>query len=271
LIVLFAAATAAFPGAEPARPVDGIMDNSFLVEEAYNQEAGVVQHIFNVVYGVDRVQDAQRHMLNLAFTQEWPVFSQKHQFSYTVPYGFVADRGQAAHGLGDVLLNYRFQAYLNETSLTAFAPRFSLVLPTGQDNRGFGNGTLGYQANLPYSTTLTDCWFVHANAGLTFLPNVGARPSHDLVDYNLGASAIYAANERFHLMLEWLGVWSESVAAGGGTQRGFASLIAPGARYAFNLKHGSQFVLGLGVPMRLTGRAADLGVFLYASFEHKLH
>jgi len=30
------------------RPIDGIADNSFLIEEAYNQEAGVVQHIFTV-------------------------------------------------------------------------------------------------------------------------------------------------------------------------------------------------------------------------------
>ena len=29
------------------RPIDVIEDNSFLIEEAYNQEAGVVQHIFN--------------------------------------------------------------------------------------------------------------------------------------------------------------------------------------------------------------------------------
>ena len=28
---------------EPRRPVEGIMDNSFLIEEAYNQDPGVVQ------------------------------------------------------------------------------------------------------------------------------------------------------------------------------------------------------------------------------------
>jgi hypothetical protein len=35
---------------ENKRPVDGIMDNSFLIEEAYNQEKGVVQHIFTAIY-----------------------------------------------------------------------------------------------------------------------------------------------------------------------------------------------------------------------------
>src|SRR4051794_18185448 len=37
------------------RPVDGIMDNSFLIEEAYNQGPGIVQHIFNAAYSVDRI------------------------------------------------------------------------------------------------------------------------------------------------------------------------------------------------------------------------
>ena len=34
------------------RPAKGIQDNSFFIEEAYNQEAGVVQHILNGWYSV---------------------------------------------------------------------------------------------------------------------------------------------------------------------------------------------------------------------------
>src|SRR5262245_16100843 len=70
------------------RPVDGIRDNSFFVEEAYNQEPGVVQHIFNGVSTWDRVDGPDDQSLILTFTQEWPIFSQKHQFSYTIPYSF---------------------------------------------------------------------------------------------------------------------------------------------------------------------------------------
>ena len=51
---------------EPRRPVEGIMDNSFLIEEAYNQEEGVVQHINTFM--------RQRHGDWLyTFTQEWPI------------------------------------------------------------------------------------------------------------------------------------------------------------------------------------------------------
>ncbi|TAK07500.1 hypothetical protein EPO44_03950, partial [bacterium] len=58
---------AAAPAAE-ANPIDGISDNSFLLEEAYNQEPGVAQHIFNAVYS----NDPRRRGWSFNFTQEWP-------------------------------------------------------------------------------------------------------------------------------------------------------------------------------------------------------
>jgi hypothetical protein len=60
----------------------GIQDNSFFIEEAYNQEPGVVQHIFNLP--IDFTNGARE--IAPSFTQEWPVFSQIHQFPYTIPY-----------------------------------------------------------------------------------------------------------------------------------------------------------------------------------------
>jgi hypothetical protein len=246
------------------------MDNSFLIEEAYNQEDGVVQHIFTSAYGVDKLSSPKRRAVDFSFTQEWPAYGQSHQFSYTVPYSFVRENGQSANGIGDVLLNYRYQAYLDEKTLTGFAPRFSLVLPTGDAERGFGNDTLGYQWNLPFSTTLGNRWFVHANAGLTYLPDAGATSAHDFLNYNLGASAIYCLSGRFNLMLEWVGVWNETAADTGRIQQQFASVISPGLRYAFNFRSGSQFVLGLAAPIGLTRAAPELSAFLYVSFEHRV-
>src|SRR5947207_12032333 len=78
---------------ESRRPVEGIMDNSFLIEEAYNQEAGVVQHIFNGLYSFNRFTGVGEKRADLSFTQEWPVYGQTHQFSYTIPYGAVREAG----------------------------------------------------------------------------------------------------------------------------------------------------------------------------------
>ena len=259
-------ASAGLAAEAPKRPVDGIMDNSFLVEEAYNQEAGVVQHIFNGVHSVNRLNGSDDHAWNMSFTQEWPVPDMTHQFSYTVPYNLTETGGQSENGVADVMLNYRFQAYFDEKSLTGFAPRFSLVLPTGDADQSFGTDTLGYQWNLPFSTAVGDRWFVHANAGLTFLPEAGPPPREDLFNYNLGASAIYCVSDRLHLMLEWVGYWNDEV----GGSRQFAALISPGVRYAFNFANDSQLVVGLGVPVGVTHAAPDIGVFLYVSFEHIL-
>jgi hypothetical protein len=257
-------------GESPRRPVAGIMDNSFLIEEAYNQEAGVVQHIFNGLYGFNKLTGPDAHRMDFSFTQEWPVFGQTHQFSYTLPYSLDRVGGHTGDGWGDVLLHYRHQVYLDEKTLTGFSPRFSLVLPTGDASQDFGSDTLGYQGNLPFSTALGDRWSAHANAGLTFLPNAGASPGHDLWDYNLGASAIYCVNDRFHLMLEAVGYWTEAIAEDGQRQQDFSALLSPGFRYAFNHGDETQLVLGLAVPVGLTRDAPDLGAFLYLSFESRL-
>src|SRR6186997_1881631 len=121
----------------------GIQDNSFFIEEAYNQEPGVVQHILNVPINFT---NGSRE-ITPSFTQEWPVFSQTHQFSYTIPYAFTDN----ANGLEDIRLNYRLQALMESDRLPAFAPRFTLVTPAGDAGKGFGHDRLGYEINLPFS------------------------------------------------------------------------------------------------------------------------
>ena len=103
--------------ASSPRPFD-IVDNSFLVEEAFNQEAGVFQNIVTATRSADGRVD-------FSFTQEWPVGGQTHQFSYTIPFAVAT----GVHGVGDVLLNYRLQVLGEHGRRPAFAPRVSLILP----------------------------------------------------------------------------------------------------------------------------------------------
>src|SRR4026209_1661417 len=131
----------------------GIQDNSFFIEEAYNQEPGVVQHIFNLA--IDFTNGSRE--IAPSFTQEWPVFSQTHQFSYTIPYLFTED----GNGIEDMRLNYRLQALMEGKYTPAFAPRLSLVLPTGDSDNGFGIGVVGYEFNLPFSKIVSDRWTLH--------------------------------------------------------------------------------------------------------------
>ena len=247
------------------RPAEEVQDNSFLIEEAYNQEPGVVQHILSITRQVTRMAGPDEHEWQFVFTQEWPAFSQTHQLSYTVPYDYVSKGDDSADGVDDVLLNYRFQALTETATQPAFAPRFSLILPTGNVDNGFGDNSVGYQVNLPLSKIVSDRCTLHANAGATRLPDV---EGHDLVSYNLGASAIYAVTRNFNLMLESTAEWDEEVNAAGRTERNLSALISPGFRYAFNHPNDAQTVIGVAAPIGLTSDTPDYGVILYASFEH---
>jgi hypothetical protein len=266
-LVLTSLAGAAHAAPAPDAPIRAIADNSFLVEEAYNQEAGVVQHILTSDYSVNKFNGPDDRVWELAFTQEWPLFSQTHQIGFTLPYLFVESGGSDVNGLGDVLLNYRWQAFYDEESMTAFAPRLSLVLPTGDEDDGLGDDTLGFEVNLPFSTALDDHWAMHLNAGFTYLPDAGPGPTADLLSYNLGASLVYAVNDRTHLLFECVGGWEEGL-TGAGTDREFSAVFSPGVRHAFNYADGSQLVLGVAAPIGLNGNAPDYGLFLYVSFEH---
>jgi hypothetical protein len=260
--------------ASDKNPIDVISDNSFLIEEAYNQEAGVIQHIFNAVY----THDPSRHGWTFSFTQEWPVPAEEHQFSYTIPSSHIWDSGELQSGIGDILLNYRYQALEEGERQPAFAPRFSLILPTGDRKRGTGNGVVGYQWGLPFSKKVASRLAVHANLGLTYLPHVRApiagsgqlSPRQSLVSYNLGASAIFALLPRLHLLLEWVSNFEQSINDFGRMERAFKPVISPGFRTAVVNEEDLQVVLGAAVPIGLKRNADNHGVFLYFSIEHKL-
>jgi hypothetical protein len=241
----------------------GIQDNSFFIEEAYNQEQGVVQHILNVP--IDFTNGSRE--IAPSFTQEWPVFSQTHQFSYTIPYIFTEED----NGMEDMQLNYRLQAFMEDKYTPAFAPRLSLVFPTGDKHKGFGTGVVGYETNLPFSKIISDRWTLHFNAGMSVFPN--AHNNRHLTNYNVGASAIYAVSRDFNLMLEALGGWNEDIAEGAfafeeSVDRSTTAIISPGARYAVNLPNDGQLVVGAALPIGLTSDSPDWGLFFYCSFEH---
>lgn len=61
-----------------------ISDNSFLIEEAYNQERGVVQHIVKLNNYFAYESEFSGDNLDLSFAQEWPLGGQKWQGAYAV-------------------------------------------------------------------------------------------------------------------------------------------------------------------------------------------
>jgi hypothetical protein len=254
-------------------PIELIEDNSFLIEEAYNQEPGVVQHIFQSVYS----SGPRQRGWAFAFTQEWPIYGQDHQFSYTVLGYHLSNEGERQYGVGDTFLNYRYQVLEEGPGKPAFAPRFSLIVPTGNRDKGTGNGVVGYQWNLPFSKKVTSRVALHANLGVTYLPHVRSpmnngqlSPKQSLVSPWIGGSAIYALLPRLHLMLEWLGIIQDNINGDGRAVRTFNPLIAPGFRAAVLNEENLQIVMGVAAPIGLNRQVNNYGAFLYLSIEHHL-
>ena len=254
-------------------PIEIIEDNSFLIEEAYNQEPGVVQHIFQAVYS----NDPRQRGWAFAFTQEWPIYGQDHQFSYTILGYHLINEGERQYGVGDTFLNYRYQALEEGPGKPAFAPRFSLIIPTGNRDKGTGNGVVGYQWSLPFSKKVASRLALHANFGVTYLPHVRSpmnngqlSPKRSLVSSWVGGSAIYALLPRLHLMLEWLGYIQDNINGSGRAVRTFNPLLSPGVRTAIVNEEDLQIVGGVGVPIGLNRQANNLAGFFYFSVEHKL-
>ena len=108
------------------------MDNSFLVEEAYNQEPGVVQHIFNANYGLNRLQGSDDRSLNFALPRNGPCSAKRTSSAIPCLASWVRTGGQSGQGLGDILLNYRYQAYYNEATLRAFCAAVQFDFADGQ-------------------------------------------------------------------------------------------------------------------------------------------
>lgn len=275
LILAIGVATAASAGeTESAPPASGgrsqaelnaspIQDNSFLVEEAYNQEDGVVQHISFFQY---------LPTVGWAFSQtdEWPLRTLKHQLSLTMV-ATHAD-GYSGAGLGDTFLNYRYQLVGNGDTRLAIAPRASLLLPTGDSAQGRGMGGPGIQANLPISFVLNKHLVSHWNAGTTWVPRAQG-PQHQAASSlgaNLGQSMVWLVSNRFNALVETFWTNSPQVAGPGVTTPQYNLYISPGVRWAYNFKNGLQIVPGVGLPVGVGPSNGHVGAIFYLSFEHGL-
>lgn len=200
-----------------------IQDNSFLVEEAYNQEPGVVQHIFTFSRahrGGDWVS---------TFTQEWPMGSLRHQFSFTP-----IAQSAGGHRSNDFAVNYRMQLLGDGNARVAVSPRVTLMRSR-------------VQVMIPASVVVAPRVVTHWNLGATSNPRT----------INAAQSIVWLTTHRFNALVET--VWTHSAHASD-------LVISPGIRWSYDLPRGLQIVPGLAVPFDRTTHQRS--TFFYLSFEH---
>jgi len=261
---------AAPPFAEAARSLaelnhSPIQDNSFLVEEAYNQEDGVVQHI-------SLFQRLSTGDWASTQTDEWPLRSLKHQLSVTLAATHSGDVPGSGAGWGDTIVNYRYQLAGSGDTKYAVAPRLSLLIPTGSPVANRGYGGLGLQTNLPISIQLNRVFVTHWNVGATWVPRA-ENELHQRADsfgLNLGQSVVWLIRPRFNALVETIWSSNPQVVAPGRTEAQYNLFVSPGIRWAYNFSNGLQIVPGVGLPIGLGPSGGQTGMIFYLSFEHAL-
>lgn len=238
-----------------------IQDNSFFLEEAYNQERNVIQ----TIQTFQRMRGSSDFLYTV--TQEWPAPDQRHQLSFTLP----LLRQDSATGVGDLAVNYRYQLVGDGDAPVAVSPRLSVLVPTGNEDRGLGTGSWGLQLNLPLSIALGSSFASHTNVGVTYLPRTrddgGQRSKTTL--WGAGQSLVWLARPTLNVLVEAVWTRADVLPEDGTASHHDDFLVSPGLRVALNLGK-LQVVPGVAFPIGVGPSRGSRGVFLYLSFEHPI-
>lgn len=249
----------AFPAWAAPEAEAPIQDNSVLIEEAYNQEEGVVQHInnFGWVHGTGEWA--------YSLTEEWPVFSQTHQLGATLPFQSSTEPSPDVAGMGDLAVNYRYQLIGDGDARVAVSPRVSLVVPTGSVPQCLGSGKFALETNVPASFVLLPWLVAHLNAGVGQI-EIDRRQSPPRVFGGLSLALL--VTQSLNVMVEALAASAWDPEAG---RRSWELRAGPVVRRAFDLDSGLQVVPAAGVyAVVAEGEETVFSPSLYLSFEHPL-
>lgn len=243
---------------------ESITGNTFLIEDAYNQDARVVQHILKFSF----TKPSDENLI--FFAQEWPLFSHAHQIGFSFYYAWLLRGEDVVVPIRPLSVNYRYQL-VDEDQWAAMAPRISIVLPLKKD---YPYGNIGYQFNVPVSKRVHEKWIAHVNAGVMLQPKVDVNlpEKKNIYSYHAGAGLYWLLHPKFNITLEWLSefrddyVWDDDW--GGEIKKNYSiHWINPGVRFAFHAGP-VEFVPGFCVPLQVHGKKKPKTAYLSVSMEH---
>lgn len=240
-----------------------LQSNGLLVEGAYHQEKGEVQHSFSVA----RTRGGE---WSSAFTQEWPLWSEKHQLSFSLPARLAAGGDESGRGIGDAEVEYSYFLVGNNRTRLTVAPTFALKLPTGSVSKELGTGGVGVEARLPVSVMLSKSFQSNTNAGLSYTRAArnGAGERAGVRGVEVGQSLVWLARPRFNLLLEAVWERSEHVVGDGLREHEDELFVSPGVRWAHKFRNGLTLIPGVAVPLGVGPSRGERGVLFYLAVEH---
>lgn len=252
----------------------GIEDNSFLLEEAFNQGQGVIQHV--ATFALDKIR---YETFQFGFTQEIPIANSKHQFSYSLAYAIHPKSALAennGNGFGDMTISYR-PLLFDENDWLMLIPRVSVIAPTGNSELGLGSGGWGLQVNVAVTKRLSKRFITHFNLGATetfqsdhyILTDEKQTLAFErnLFMKNIGASAVWLISNKANFLVEYVSTFNSDINDDGSINKSVVQCINPALRFAIN-KPGLQIVPGIGMPTYLrSSQTPEVGLLFYLSIE----
>jgi hypothetical protein len=239
-----------------------LQSNGILVEGAYHQEGDEVQHSLKVTRSNDGVWRS-------TFSQEWPLFSEKHQLSFQVPSVIASGPSAIGRGFGDTELEYSYFLFGNNSSRLTVSPTFELSLPTGNVRKDLGLGHVGFGVKLPLSAMLSRNFQSNSNIGMSFTPSVrnGQGERSSLKEVELGQSFAWLARSRFNLLFEatWERSWNSFDDIRETEQELF---LSPGVRWAHKFRNGFIVAPGVAFPIGIGPSRGERSILFYIAFEH---
>lgn len=249
-------------------------DNSFLFDEAINQEKGIMQYVSNLYF--DNVNGGN---LLYNFTQEIPVGGEQHQLNYSILYHIdrVTPTGQRSSGFGDIAIGYHYKVSGKRDKLMVI-PGISIIIPTGNSQEGRGIGGPGIQSTVTFTKRLSHRLVTHYNIGYTFISQAD-RYSYSKTDSpvlayernlnyaGIGAGATWYVTRKTVLFTELISNFVKDIRQDGTLRNRNISTINPGFRFAIDANN-VQIVPGISTPIILTdGAFSRIGIFFYLSIE----
>lgn len=245
-----------------ARSKRWLQSNNLLVETPYTQERGEAQHTFT--FGRTRHENWAS-----TFTQEWPLLSEKHQLTFSLPMQ-IGRNDEGVRGVGDAAIEYTYQLIGTNESRITISPKVGFFVPTGDVAKELGIGAPGFEFSVPAGVMLSSNVGILTNVSASIFGRTknseGELVRHKFLE--VGQSLVWYARPRFNALLE--AKWERAVAIedNGHRLRKDELFIAPGIRWAHLAGNKVAFIPGISVPLGIGPSRRDCGILFSLAIEH---
>lgn len=254
-------------------------DFLFLMSEAYTQRQGEWQFGFSAGYfdnleateideaDEDELLDVETNAYQYDLEVEYGI-TDRLQVEFAIPYlseeVTTAGDENTEDGIGDIELGIGYALLQEKDGLVALTAGLEVSAPTGDEGKGLGAGSWGWEPYLGISKSFAEKFFVHAQVSYGITNN--AEEDGEEVDereIGYGVAVVYRPVEQIDLIAEFVGERSEEEDSAGVEEDTHTQYLVAGLKYEFE----NELQLGVGVPVGLNSESFDIGAMVKVQYE----